>query len=354
MEDIATTEPTTEVDQGAYLDNLNYNGDQEVGSQPTTDVDKPVVDVQPGGTIAIPEGTDPVIDPNAVVDPSAAPVVAEPDFITDMFGEGGELDVNKYMTSQSLETQPLNIANPLDAQAGQVAPEPEKTAKEQVLEYRKNISDNMFTGLNLTQEYINRGYDAATAIQLATNDINGNIQDHMSDYMLERQTDSMGVAEKSYAEKVEAAQLEPRSTTNINRVAQEFGYKSVQSFKDALFHKDYGGQAINFLFDQANPNWKEDFKGNQQGLTDSFNNFFTKFTANETNTQYLANQVKMIATQKLNPQLIKQVRGQTQAQELAKGGSTTIKPNSKNLSPDAPKPDALDDWLKNDSRIDDF
>lgn len=280
----------------------------------------------------------------------------KPDFMQSYFNEDGSVNVDNYLstlkqpTPQNIESVVKNVQpQPIQAPGS----EPEKSEIDVRKEYRENLHKESFLPFNRMRELVNSGYTVEQAFQQAEGEVNQSVMQKNEDWLLERQTLADTDRAKAEKERIESLQLAPRSETNINRLSNEFGYKSVESFRNALFHDKYGGQDINYLFSLANPDYKTEYANNQQGLVDAYNNWFVKFSADENNLRYLANQVKFRSASELWAPALKQMRGGVQAQEQQKRTAGMKTANSKNLNPVSAQPNELNDWLSGtDKRID--
>jgi len=329
------------IDQNQYLDGVGFE-------EQTTEVgNEPIQPQEPAPEVKEPEP----IQPN-----TGETKPATPDFIQSMLNEDNSVNIDKYLNSlgkPAVNPKTDFNFNNLNQQQQQQEKPAEKSELEIRREYRQNLETESFTPFNKMRDLVNQGYTVEQAFQQAEYEANQGVNKKSEDWLMERQTNADNDRATRETERIEALQLEPMSRTNINRMSQEFGFKSAESFQNALFHAEYGGIDINFLFESENPNYKTEFAGNHEGLQEAYNNWFTKFSANENKLRYLANQTKFRSSAKLWGQAVKQIRGNVQTQEQAKTQANMASPNGNNLSPKTANPDDLTDWLsRDDKRID--
>lgn len=269
-------------------------------------------------------------------------------------GEDGAESFNAISAMEFLERKNADKQESFTAQAPEVATQEQVQAEAQEVQnevpVEDNIRTNLFSGLDYVKQYLDAGYDHASAIALAEQSLNRDYEAYTSDKrMSDMEARIMEQVqgkkqEISYAE--EMAQLRPKSTQNLHEVAKASGYKSVNELSQALMKPEYGGDVINYLYGRDNPNAK--FNSVEE-RAQSMQDWFTRFTADKQAVQFLEVVARARIQDKLMPEIVKMARsakvGVDQSNAQGKGMRNTAVSEVARNNPANQAPNALDAYM---------
>lgn len=238
-------------------------------------------------------------------------------------------------------------AQPVYEQPPQAAPPPPSAQPERSpLEY---MEQNLNRPFEYFEQYTRMGYDANTAMTLAKQQIQADLQAHSYDMRFAELEGKLTAKEQEIQQARETARLEPRAEQNIMATAKNLNM-SVDQFNQLMFDRRYGGDVVLNLFGAMNPD-KANLAGAQ--LQQELQSWYVRTMANPAMANTLAELAQARVYKSLMPKIIEHARSTERNVAAQNQRASMAAPNQTNRPGrvQQSQPDAFDRYLSNDRSV---
>jgi len=184
--------------------------------------------------------------------------------------------------------------------------------------YRDGLKSNLLQFKSKYTEYRNAGYDEATSAAAAERDLSQFMEEHLKEREYAQTAKKREEEYNNIQEIRKYAEFEQKSHTNEAVFANELGGRD--KYEQLMFDKDLGGVIVQKLFDMQNPEVKAK---SVEELQTEMSKWWTKFSADMSNLQFVHDFAQARLQKKIWPKLVDHIRVVKERQlTSAKEGAT--------------------------------
>jgi len=238
------------------------------------------------------------------------------------------------------------LEQPQQAQQ-QAQQQPQQPAQQEPSEVEL-VQQNLNRPFEYYKQYRSQGYDADTAVILAQQQVEADVQAFQYDKRFSEMESKFSAREKQLQEERETVRLEPKAEQNIFNTAKSMNM-SVEQFNQLMFDRRYGGDRLIQFFNAMNPD-KAKLKG--QELQGALQSWYTRTMSDPGMAEAMAELAQARVYKSLMPKIIQHARQTAQNVGQQNSRARVAAPNRNSRGRvSAPKTDALDDYLSNNRHI---
>jgi len=228
-------------------------------------------------------------------------------------------DAVDRLTFQPNQTvrEPAPVAPVAPAAPVDNTPEWEKPLKAE-MEYKQSVQSAALRPLNVLNDYISKGYDIQTAMQMTQQTMQEELNRHFAEREAKSAYERKANEAKEISEMHSSAKMASDAKSNELMFANTIGHTEYQ---EMMFSKDLGGAMVKHLFELQNPDVE---KMNQQEYSAAMEKWWPKFASNVNNLRTVYNYAKGQIAIKHMPDILKSTR-EEKALEIKKQQLHTVK-----------------------------